>query len=257
MIRTETRQTHVTPHFLDGIDHIYVSQQVLECLLAFEPYPEVFYQLINPVPPQATFIQLRPETMDFSQIQDNPRDVLERAFRNNYHVITTNQPLTFQHLGQIYYFQITKTKPAPCVVLTDTEPEVDFLPALIQSSSPVPLPDLPPSPPSPTSQASPPSLSKKRPPPLSIPGSTQPDDEELNIPQVPLQPSLPSSLQSPSSTSSSTPTPTSHVPSPPTSTQLTQQPQQPQKKIFRGQNFTPFSGTGYRLGSKPPDKTTI
>ena len=127
MIRTETRQTHVTPHFLDGIDHIYVSQQVLECLLAFEPYPEVFYQLINPVPPQATFIQLRPETMDFSQIQDNPRVVLERAFRNNYHVITTNQPLTFQHLGQIYYFQITKTKPAPCVVLTDAEPEVDFL----------------------------------------------------------------------------------------------------------------------------------
>ena len=76
--------THLTPHFMEGIDHIYVSRQILESLLITEPYPNVAISLYYPSPPQATFIQLQPETDQFSSIPDlDPRTVLENAFRNH------------------------------------------------------------------------------------------------------------------------------------------------------------------------------
>ncbi len=227
-------ETFVTPHFLEGIEHIYLNRRILEALVAIEPYPQINAQLLNPPPPQATFIQLQPETEEFATLPNlDPRQVLEDAFRHSYHVLTSHQPLTVPHGDKIFYFQVTQTKSGtnnlPCVLLTDTEPEVDFLPAINNRPTPqnpptilqppATTPPITPKPPTP-----PPATRPPLPPPLQIPDPPQYQPGDINVPDIPLQPSLPSGFDSDSESEGD-----------------------PPQNPSRG--FIPFSGKGNKLGS--------
>ena len=209
--------THVTPHFMEGIDHIYVGRQVFETLLLTEPYPKLSISLVYPSPPQATLIALQPETTDFAMIPNlDPRQVLEQAFRNHYCVLTLDQPLSLSYQGQSYYFHVKTLEPTPVVLVTDTEPSIEFLPALHQPSPPTP-----PTPP--------------RPPPLQNLSHSQPDQSSnlppIVMPDIPLQPNLPSAFETndESDSDSELPMTASNKPS--------------------HKSFQPFSGEGHRLGN--------
>ena len=216
--------THITPHFMEGIDHIYLGRQMLESLLISDPYPILHISLVFPSPPQATFISLQPETDDFAILPNlDPREVLETAFKNHYSVLTLDQPLSLKHNNTPYYFRVTSLRPNPVVLLTDAEPEIDFQPSLNPAVPPLPPPATPSSSPSSSPSGTHPSQSSStRPPPLQI--NSRPQLlTPLQTPDVPLNPSLPSAFDSDDSDSDT---------------------KNPDTK------FTAFSGTGNRLGDK-------
>ena len=114
--------------------------------------------------------------------------------------------------------------------MTDTEPEVDFLPAINNRPTPqnpptilqppaTTTPPITPKPPTP-----PPATRPPLPPPLQIPNPPQYQPGDINVPDIPLQPSLPSGFDSDSESEGDPP----QTPS-------------------RG--FIPFSGKGNKLGS--------
>lgn len=215
--------THVTPHFMEGIDHIYVGRQVFETLLLTEPYPKLSISLVYPSPPQATLIALQPETTDFAMIPNlDPRQVLEQAFRNHYCVLTLDQPLSLRYQDQSYYFYVKTLEPTPVVLVTDTEPSIEFLPALHQPSPP-------------------------RPPPLQNLSQLSQDSQPSNLPpivmpNIPLQPDLPSAFETDNGNNNGEDESDSDSDNIPMS--MSTHSNKPQHKPFQ-----PFSGEGNRLGN--------
>ena len=217
--------THVTPHFMEGIDHIYVGRQVFETLLLTEPYPKLSISLVYPSPPQATLIALQPETSDFAMIPNlDPRQVLEQAFRNHYCVLTLDQPLSLRYQGQSYYFYVKTLEPTPVVLVTDTEPSIEFLPALHQPSPP-------------------------RPPPLQNLSQLSQDSQPSNLPpivmpNIPLQPDLPSAFETDNGNNNGEDESDSETDSDNIPMSMSTPSNKPQHKPFH-----PFSGEGNRLGN--------
>lgn len=164
-------------------------------------------------PPKGTYVKLRPHKTDFINLS-NPKAILEKIMSKDYPVITQGQTIAINYtdLNRVFRIDIVETKPAEVISIVNTDLNVDF---------DEPIDYVPPTP-------------------------VQSPNTESTFSTLPISPH--------SSQSNSLPPPSSAVSSALHSSliQNTKISEKVQKfsKLQKGGVFTPFSGRGYRLGSK-------
>ena len=81
--------------------------------------------------PQATFIKIQPQSVDFLDISD-PKAVLENALRN-FSALTVNDIFAISYNDHIYEIQVLEAKPEnemKAISVVETDLEVDFAPPI-------------------------------------------------------------------------------------------------------------------------------
>ena len=124
-----------TVEFLEGIDHIYLSNRLIQQLW-IQYGDHVMCQVCTEPIPKGTGIKLQPHTSNFLTI-DNPKKALEDALRYYYSILHEGDVISLKYQNQTYDVTVVETKPDSPILSFNTDLEVDFLPPLDYVPPPV------------------------------------------------------------------------------------------------------------------------
>ncbi len=111
--------------FIEGLDDIFIPFRMMQSLWLNEgEFVNLKYSLKTEYC-KGTKIILRPHTSDFLEIEDH-KTFLEKGLVENYSILSNNDIISLEYCGNVLYFDILSTEPGECIIINDTDLEVDF-----------------------------------------------------------------------------------------------------------------------------------
>jgi ubiquitin fusion degradation protein 1 len=111
--------------FIEGLDDIFIPFRMMQSLWLNEGEFVNLKYSVKIEYCKGTKILLRPHTSDFLEIEDH-KTFLEKGLVENYSILSNNDIISLEYLGNVLYFDVLSTEPGECIIINDTDLEVDF-----------------------------------------------------------------------------------------------------------------------------------